>query len=100
MNFSTPAFLTLGLLGAFLLPPQGTHAADNPQRAASSAAPVSSSGADLLFKNWSAPINVPDPVACSVDPKGRVYVSSTARRKVADLDIRENSAWIPDDVGL
>jgi hypothetical protein len=27
-------------------------------------------------------------------------VSSTTRRKAADLDIREHTMWIPDDVGL
>jgi quinoprotein glucose dehydrogenase len=32
--------------------------------------------------------------------KGRVYVSATTRRKVADLDIREHTMWIPDDVSL
>jgi putative membrane-bound dehydrogenase-like protein len=43
---------------------------------------------------------VPDPVACSVDPQGRVYVTSTTRRKAADLDIREHAAWIPNDVAM
>jgi quinoprotein glucose dehydrogenase len=43
---------------------------------------------------------VPDPVAVTVDPQGRVYVSATTRRKVADLDIREHTMWIPDDVSL
>jgi quinoprotein glucose dehydrogenase len=100
MKLSNPTVLSLGLFGTLLLPPADAPAADNAQRAATSAAPVSASGADLVFKNWSSPINVPDPVACSVDPKGRVYVTSTARRKVADLDIREHAAWIADDVGL
>ncbi|MDO8543267.1 MAG: hypothetical protein Q7S40_22755 [Opitutaceae bacterium] len=45
-------------------------------------------------------IDVPDPVACAVDPQGRVYVSATTRRKVGDLDIREHTMWIPDDVGF
>ncbi len=55
---------------------------------------------ELVLHKWSGTINVPDPVACSVDPQGRVYVSATTRRKVADLDIREHTMWIPDDVGL
>ncbi len=54
----------------------------------------------LTFTKWSGTLNVPDPVACSVDPQGRVYVTSTARRKAADLDIREHAAWIPNDVAL
>ena len=49
---------------------------------------------------WSGDLNVPDPVACAVDPQGRVYVSATTRRKAADLDIREHQMWIADDVSL
>lgn len=62
-----------------------THAADRPKLAA---------------EKWSAGINVPDPVACSVDDQGRVFVTSTERRKVGDLDIREWTDWIPDDQSL
>lgn len=54
----------------------------------------------LDLRKWSGEINVPDPVAVSVDPQGRVYVAATTRRKVADLDIREHRDWIPDDVAL
>ncbi len=56
--------------------------------------------AEVSLHRWSGSLNVPDPVACTVDEKGRVYVTSTTRRKVADLDIREHPMWIPDDVGL
>jgi len=54
----------------------------------------------LSLVKWSGSLNVPDPVACAVDPQGRVYVAATTRRKVGDLDIREHRMWIPDDVGL
>lgn len=54
----------------------------------------------MELHKWSGEINVPDPVAVSVDPQGRVYVAATTRRKVADLDIREHQMWIPDDVAL
>lgn len=54
----------------------------------------------LKLHKWSGDINVPDPVACTVDPQGRVYVTQTTRRKVADLDIREHQQWIPDDVAM
>lgn len=54
----------------------------------------------ITFSKWSGAINVPDPVSCTVDPQGRVYVSASTRRKICDLDIREHTAWIPDDVGL
>ena len=55
---------------------------------------------ELVLHKWSGELNVPDPVACTVDPQGRVYVSTTTRRKVGDLDIREHTMWIPDDVAL
>lgn len=54
----------------------------------------------LEFRKWSGDINVPDPVAVSVDSQGRVFATQTRRRKIQDLDIRANSEWIPDDVGL
>ncbi len=54
----------------------------------------------LEFRKWSGEINVPDPVAVSVDNQGRVFATQTRRRKVQDLDIRANRDWIPDDVGL
>jgi quinoprotein glucose dehydrogenase len=56
--------------------------------------------AALEFQRWPGALNVPDPVAVTVDPQGRVYVSATTRRKVADQDIREHRDWIPDDVAL
>ncbi len=49
---------------------------------------------------WSGELNIPDASACSVDEAGNVYVTSTTRRKVSDLDIREHMVWVPDDVGL
>ena len=57
-------------------------------------------GQEVVLEKWSGELNVPDPVAVSVDPKGRVYVAATTRRKGADLDIREHQMWIADDVGL
>lgn len=59
-----------------------------------------SQGQELELLKWSGELNLPDPVAVSVDPQGRVYVAATTRRKVGDLDIREHQMWIPDDVGL
>lgn len=55
---------------------------------------------EVVTHRWSGSLNVPDPVACTVDEFGRVYVASTTRRKAADLDIREHPMWIADDVGL
>ena len=58
------------------------------------------SAAEVTPVKWSGAINVPDPVAVTVDEKGAVYVCATTRRKVADLDIREHTQWIADDVAL
>ena len=55
---------------------------------------------EVTLHKWSGTLNVPDPVASSVDPQGRVYVIATTRRKVGDLDIRDHRMWIPNDVGL
>lgn len=69
-----PTFLFLGLAAL--------HSEDRPK---------------LTAEKWSGDINIPDPVACSVDDQGHVFVTSTSRRKVGDLDIREWTRWIPDD---
>jgi len=63
-------------------------------------AQATANGREVVLHKWSGALNVPDPVACAVDPQGRVYVAATTRRKVADLDIREHPLWIPDDVAL
>lgn len=69
--------------------------------AAFSADPTSPVGVPpLVYSRWSGEINVPDPVAISVADNGEVYVTQTQRRKIQDLDIREHSQWIPDDVGM
>jgi len=39
-----------------------------------------------------------NPVAVAVDTDGAIYVTETARRKVADLDIREVMDWVPEDL--
>ena len=91
----TPRLLPvfLALLGALPL----AAAEDRQTRSPDRAAPATG---ELVLHKWSGALNVPDPVACAVDPAGRVYVAATTRRKVGDLDIREHSQWIPDDVGL
>lgn len=54
----------------------------------------------ISVSKWSGDINVPDPVAVSVDNQGRVFVTQTQRRKIQDLDIRQHREWVPDDVGF
>jgi putative membrane-bound dehydrogenase-like protein len=41
-----------------------------------------------------------NPVSVSVDVDGTIYVTETARRKMADLDIRDyyKHGWVPEDV--
>ncbi len=97
MRFPTSA--SLRPAATFLALCAGALAADSaPTRSADYHAAPAARG--LVLHKWSGEINVPDPVACSVDPQGRVYVTTTTRRKVGDLDIREHTMWIPDDVGL
>ncbi len=68
--------------------------------AAQTPAPSKPPATKLDLHKWSGELNVPDPVACTVDNLGRVYVTQTTRRKVGDLDIREHTQWIPNDVAL
>ena len=71
-----------------------------PKRVPSALRDLTPATHELVLHKWSGALNVPDPVACAVDPQGRVYVAATTRRKVGDLDIREHTMWIPDDVGF
>ena len=83
--------------------PGASNAGNAPSGASEVAAEVTSGRADpetLEFTKWSGTVNVPDPVAISLDNRGRAYVTQTQRRKVQDLDIREHRDWIPDDVGF
>ena len=88
------AAVTLAILCSPLL------SAQTPGRKEKAAATGPAATNELVLHKWSGTLNVPDPVACTVDPQGRVYVSATTRRKVGDLDIREHTMWIPDDVGF
>lgn len=54
----------------------------------------------LTYTKWTPAFEVPDPVAISFDPQGRAYVTQTMRRKANDLDIRDNTDWIPNDLSF
>lgn len=54
----------------------------------------------LAFTKWTPHFEVPDPVAISFDREGRAYVTQTRRRKANDLDIRDNTDWIPNDLSF
>lgn len=56
--------------------------------------------AQLKYTKWTPEFDVPDPVAISFDLKGRAYVTQTQRRKANDLDIRNNTDWITDDLSF
>lgn len=67
--------------------------------------PLSASGRhpdpkSLTYTKWTPDFAVPDPVALSFDPQGRAYVTQTIRRKANDLDIRDNTDWIPHDLSF
>lgn len=100
--------IVAGLFGLLTIPlftaetPTAAPSRNQANKAAQAArtAAEAPSSHELILHKWSGALNVPDPVACSVDPQGRVYVSTTTRRKVGDLDIREHTQWIPNDVAL
>ena len=98
MSFASAFSCRAGATFALVLGVVAGSLAQTP-KTKSTAAPVNA-GSELVPHKWSGAINIPDPVACAVDPQGRVYVTSTTRRKVADLDIREHTMWIPDDVAI
>ncbi|MEL6256500.1 MAG: PVC-type heme-binding CxxCH protein [Bacteroidota bacterium] len=49
---------------------------------------------------WAPEKLLAGPVGISIDHKGNVYVSETARRKSSDIDIRAHRDWMTDDLGL
>jgi quinoprotein glucose dehydrogenase len=100
MTRFTSFSLRAGSIGLLLLLTSAVLPAQTAPASSAKKADPSLATRELLLSKWSGELNVPDPVAATMDPQGRAYVTSTARRKAADLDIREHAAWIPDDVGL
>lgn len=49
---------------------------------------------------WAPKSLLSAPVAISMDPMGRAYVSETQRRKSSDIDIREHRDWMTEDLSL
>ncbi len=94
MRTETIVFLSLSLL---LLALAGPVAAEEPSAAPRGGHPDPKG---LSFTKWTPGFEVPDPVAISFDPQGRAYVTQTQRRKANDLDIRNNTDWIPDDLSF
>jgi quinoprotein glucose dehydrogenase len=100
MASSSPLFFRVVAVGWTLLAGAASAFAQPAAPAAAKTPAAPTSTRELVLHKWSGTLNVPDPVACAVDPQGRVYVAATTRRKVGDLDIREHTMWIPDDVGF
>jgi quinoprotein glucose dehydrogenase len=97
---SVAVVLSLACASALFAQTGETPPAKSGKAAKAGTAPSAPASQELTLHKWSGTLNVPDPVACAVDPQGRVYVAATTRRKVGDLDIREHTMWIPDDVAL
>ena len=47
---------------------------------------------------WAADPHVQNPVAISIDEKGRVYVAECWRRHTSTLDIHMRKEWLDDDL--
>jgi quinoprotein glucose dehydrogenase len=63
--------------------------------------PESAAGANGLTRTLvaSEPL-LKNPVALSVAVDGKIFVTETTRRKIADLDIRDHRDWVPAELAL
>jgi len=76
-------------------------AAAAPEVTTATIKPDSAAGANGLTRSLvaSEPL-LQNPVSLSVDVDGKIFVTETTRRKIADLDIRDHRDWIPNDLAL
>lgn len=54
----------------------------------------------LLLSLWATDSLAPDPIAISIDDKGRVYLTRTNRQKNSEFDIRGHRDWMTASIGL
>ncbi len=54
----------------------------------------------LQLSLWASDTLAPDPVAISIDTKGRVYLTRTNRQKNSEFDIRGHRDWMTASIGL
>ncbi len=54
----------------------------------------------LQLRLWASDTLAPDPVAISVDTKGRVYLTRTNRQKNSEFDIRGHRDWMTASISL
>jgi len=71
------------------------------QRAAAIRESVSAQVAEGLdLELWAFDSLVPDPIALSIDPQGRVYITGTNRRRSGEIDIRGHRPWMTASIAL
>ena len=54
----------------------------------------------LTLDLWASDSLAPDPVAMSIDDFGRIYLTSTNRRRTSALDIRSHRQWMVPVMGF
>ena len=54
----------------------------------------------LRLDLWASDSLAPDPVAMSIDDRGRVYLTRTNRQKNSEFDIRGHRDWMTPSIGL
>jgi quinoprotein glucose dehydrogenase len=57
-------------------------------------------GEGLQLTLWASDSLAPDPVAMSIDDKGRVYLTRTNRQKSSEFDIRGHRDWMTESISL
>ena len=57
-------------------------------------------GEGLELTLWASDSLAPDPVAMSIDDKGRVYLTRTNRQKNSEFDIRGHRDWMTESISL
>ncbi|HEX5170885.1 MAG TPA: heme-binding protein, partial [Cyclobacteriaceae bacterium] len=54
----------------------------------------------LTIRVWATDSLAPDPIAMSIDDKGRVYLTRTNRQKNSEFDIRGHRDWMTPSIAL
>ena len=79
-------------------PPIITSVSEKDFEEANQVAPILVDGLQLDL--WAPGPLLSNAVALTFDNQGVAYVSETARRKSSDIDIRQHSDWMTEDIGL
>jgi len=54
----------------------------------------------LQFSLWASDSLAPDPIAMSIDDRGRVFITRSTRHKHSEFDIRGHRDWMIESIGL